>query len=946
MACKHTEWLHLANHGESSIVQQTGRYRSLVRILPFPSSQRPALVLLLESRNGRILTANEPCTSAAPGSAHLSLDSETVLQDNPVFVVSAFPVRPKRRSVSHKERKCCSIIGQHVLSEPPGASESLIYSRLLFPLVDVYCFVYHDTSDLENIQQSLYGVVQGRKASAIRCVLPEILIVLTKEGIQQAQASKELLANLNCLSPTLIKKDELVSAKGHLLLYRHLRKISNRMRRKRANRGLLFSATHQMAFTEIAFDNLLLTEPFDFINASRIQNPATTDLTQHLIDFVDQVRSAQDLTTFAAETIASSFLLDHYTREMHAFKPSDVFHALYRDTCAYVARLTARTDRLDGHLLPSAFVDLILKNMCSLFKEYVEGMSAVEIHRRTLKKYALKWEKLRSEKTCFVCLRRIPQFGTKCRHRICEICIKTFGETSDDPWLFNASTCFLCQLESQIVVRVHAPTAGIGILCIDGGGVRGIIPTTILELLEERIGLPVPIQEHFKRALGISAGGLIIPAMFLKGWSAAKCTTAFESLADVAFQRGQLASFPLLSTVGKMVAALFSDAMYRARYLERVLRETYGSDTKILDPSYATGIGAKIGLPVATISKPSTLLFTNYNGVGEEALRLGTELTACDELLLTSNSARGCTAAPAYFKPKYIEGVGPLQDAGVLHNNPLTIALSELHAVYPTISTPQYLINLGTGTARSPDGPQEDKALSVFGNNFIVRLFRSYMSLLRGRRPWEEFRRSMKRSPTTDRCFRLDLTFEGPEPKLDDIKIIPELKDMVRADEALSLAIDEISRCIIASLFYFELDSIPEKRNGEFWGVGRIFCFRRRSDPALAALATKLSRLSARFIINGAKVPGEISDPSFWDEDGNFQKRICFKTSGEILISLREEGFREYPISGAPFSVDKLVKTQGLNAHFGAADHRKRKRSCMDEGHKERKRKRFRKNTT
>lgn len=57
-------------------------------------------------------------------------------------------------------------------------------------------------------------------------------------------------------------------------------------------------------------------------------------------------------------------------------------------------------------------------------------------------------------------------------------------------------------------MRVHAPTAGIGILCIDGGGVRGIIPTTILELLEERIGLPIPIQEHFKLALGISAGKL------------------------------------------------------------------------------------------------------------------------------------------------------------------------------------------------------------------------------------------------------------------------------------------------------------------------------------------------------------------------------------------------------------------------------------------------------
>ncbi len=111
--------------------------------------------------------------------------------------------------------------------------------------------------------------------------------------------------------------------------------------------------------------------------------------------------------------------------------------------------------------------------------------------------------------------------------------------------------------------------------------------------------------------------------MFLKGWSAAQCTSAFETLADAAFRGGPLCKLPLVSTAGKMLLALFNDAIYRAKYLERLLKETYGRNTKMLDFSYATSIGAKIGLPVATISEPSTLLFTNYNGVGEEAVRHG-----------------------------------------------------------------------------------------------------------------------------------------------------------------------------------------------------------------------------------------------------------------------------------------------------------------------------------
>ena len=111
--------------------------------------------------------------------------------------------------------------------------------------------------------------------------------------------------------------------------------------------------------------------------------------------------------------------------------------------------------------------------------------------------------------------------------------------------------------------------------------------------------------------------------MFLKGWSAAECTEALENQADVAFQSWPLADIPLFSTISKMLLAVFNDAAYHAQSLEQVLRDTYGSATKMLDPSYATTIGAKIGLPVATVSDPSTLLFTNYNDIGEEAVRPG-----------------------------------------------------------------------------------------------------------------------------------------------------------------------------------------------------------------------------------------------------------------------------------------------------------------------------------
>lgn len=79
-----------------------------------------------------------------------------------------------------------------------------------------------------------------------------------------------------------------------------------------------------------------------------------------------------------------------------------------------------------------------------------------------------------------------------------------------------------------------------------------------------------------------------------------------------------------LSTMVKMAMVLFHGAIYPERHLEGVLREVLGSDTKTLDPSYATTIGVKIGIAVTTVSNnPTTKLFTDYNGIGEKRDRLG-----------------------------------------------------------------------------------------------------------------------------------------------------------------------------------------------------------------------------------------------------------------------------------------------------------------------------------
>ncbi|OCK95341.1 uncharacterized protein K441DRAFT_556486, partial [Cenococcum geophilum 1.58] len=81
----------------------------------------------------------------------------------------------------------------------------------------------------------------------------------------------------------------------------------------------LFSVTHFAAFLASAYEHFSqkIDEPFDFIKASRVDNPVPRDLDEHLTNLLKHVRNSGDLIEFAAPTIASSLLLDSYPPNSH-----------------------------------------------------------------------------------------------------------------------------------------------------------------------------------------------------------------------------------------------------------------------------------------------------------------------------------------------------------------------------------------------------------------------------------------------------------------------------------------------------------------------------------------------------------------------------------------------------------------------------------------------------
>jgi len=265
--------------------------------------------------------------------------------------------------------------------------------------------------------------------------------------------------------------------------------------------------------------------------------------------------------------------------------------------------------------------------------------------------------------------------------------------------------------------------------------------------------------------------------------------------------------------------------------------------------------------------------------------------------------------------------------------------------MFPLVEEPDFVLSLGTG---EPAPKNYDISTNDYRNDPEHRMIPRARDLVLEKTRDRTLRRAYKSAKLAfkflHRIHRLSVEFDGTEPRLDDARRIPELISKVQNDNSLSGPIDRVIRCLVASVFYFELDSLPEKHDGKYRISGHIMCSIRLKDPklesdAFPALLRKLCANSAEFLLDGYPVPGAPHDASSLDAGGNFRKRIEFNSEGKFTISLRQGSWEPCNISGSPFGVSNLVRAQDLDAYFGTPDHGKRKR--IDEDGSVRKRRRI-----
>ena len=215
------------------------------------------------------------------------------------------------------------------------------------------------------------------------------------------------------------------------------------------------------------------------------------------------------------------------------------------------------------------------------------------------------------------------------------------------------------------------------VLSIDGGGIRGVIPVTVLSALEARTGRPV--CELFDLIAGTSTGGILALALTAPDpvggggprWSAEQVLDLYREEGPQIFSR----------SLGRRITSAdgLIDERYGNEHLRDALRRYLGDAT----------VGAAL----------APALVTTYDLVARKP-RFFKSWRSEDAGVPMALAAEATSAAPTYFEPVVVGGA-PLIDGGVFAGNPAMCAYAEARRLRPEAPEP-LVVSLGTGGQTRP----------------------------------------------------------------------------------------------------------------------------------------------------------------------------------------------------------------------------------------------------
>jgi hypothetical protein len=461
------------------------------------------------------------------------------------------------------------------------------------------------------------------------------------------------------------------------------------------------------------------------------------------------------------------------------------------------------------------------------------------------------------------------------------------------------------------------------VLCLDGGGIRGIVQLEILRGIEHALGEHIPAQAFFDLIVGSGTGGLIAMTLSMRGQTVNTCIDQFKTICDRAFRPKIKAAAPLVRSIS---AKLGSGRRYRSKSLYTVLQTTFGESSNLLEsPTYFTP-GSRVAVTSTHAADQEPFLLANYPRA--ETLEPHTEQ---DQNLKVWESVAAAIADPAFFPPFEHDAQTYFDGGAKCGNNPAAIADKERRLLWPENEDPDLFLSLGTGQHRlevlkrlskqmsgTPDRNSSDPSSKPARP--AARMSRRWSMRKEeetddAERAWASLKLNVLRDGSESKAkhyIRLNPDLGKAPPAPDNKQEIQALQDNVRKglqNSQKALALRNIAHRLVASTFYLDSRSTVTDEMGERVFSGSLACRFKYGSTQLKALGRILQDRSV-----GGFEPYILIKP---DAHSKYQSRKVAFTK-EIVRVMTERGIFALPSVSIPLH-DEATETT-LNLFLEAAD--------------------------
>jgi predicted acylesterase/phospholipase RssA len=243
------------------------------------------------------------------------------------------------------------------------------------------------------------------------------------------------------------------------------------------------------------------------------------------------------------------------------------------------------------------------------------------------------------------------------------------------------------QTQSVTIPRSITPSTPqktkFNVLCLDGGGMKGMAQIEFLRQLERATGKP--IYELFDLFVGTSTGAILA------------CLMSIHKTADQALDYYSTLGVDIFSKKQRYMLSVLNNehkGMYSAKKLQQCMRMCFG-DHVLYDPEFPCPRDKVliVAAELNSLEKYQTVLFRNYEAPVPDR---GSDFKNVKFV----EAIRASTAAPFYFDSAYVNGHRFI-DGGVLHNNPTLQGIMEARALFGK-DKKLTVVNFGNGERKRP----------------------------------------------------------------------------------------------------------------------------------------------------------------------------------------------------------------------------------------------------